>query len=86
MYFKFKESKNMLEKMKEIIATQLSVSEEEINENTSFKDDLGADSLDLFELVMALEEEYSIEIPMEDYENLGTVSDVINYLKDKGID
>ncbi len=76
----------MLEKMKEIIATQLSVSEEEINENTSFKDDLGADSLDLFELVMALEEEYSIEIPMEDYENLGTVSDVINYLKDKGID
>ncbi len=86
MYFKFKESKNMLEKMKEIIATQLSVSEEEINENTSFKDDLGADSLDLFELVMALEEEYSIEIPMEDYENLGTVADVINYLKDKGID
>ncbi|MCI8307640.1 MAG: acyl carrier protein [Lachnospiraceae bacterium] len=76
----------MLEKMKEIIATQLSVSEEEITENTSFKDDLGADSLDLFELVMALEEEYSIEIPMEDYENLATVADVINYLKEKAID
>lgn len=76
----------MLEKMKEIIAAQLSVSEEEITENTSFKDDLGADSLDLFELVMALEEEYSIEIPMEDYENLATVSDVINYLREKGID
>lgn len=76
----------MLEKMKEIIAAQLSVSEEEITENTSFKDDLGADSLDLFELVMALEEEYSIEIPMEDYENLATVADVINYLREKGID
>jgi len=76
----------MLEKMKEIIASQLNVSEDEINESTSFKDDLGADSLDLFELVMALEEEYSIEIPMEDYENLDTVSDVLNYLKEKGLE
>ncbi len=76
----------MLEKMKEIIASQLNVSEDEINESTSFKDDLGADSLDLFELVMALEEEYSIEIPMEDYENLDTVNDVLNYLKEKGLE
>ena len=76
----------MLDKMKEIIATQLSVSEDEIAEGTSFKDDLGADSLDLFELVMALEEEYSLEIPMEDYENLITVGDAINYLKSKGIE
>ena len=81
-----KGEKKMLDKMKEIIATQLSVSEDEINEGTSFKDDLGADSLDLFELVMALEEEYSLEIPMEDYENLVTVGDAMNYLKSKGID
>ena len=51
----------MLEKMKEIIASQLNVSEGEVTESASFKDDLGADSLDLFELVMALEEEYSGE-------------------------
>ncbi len=76
----------MLEKMKEIIASQLNVSEDEVTESASFKDDLGADSLDLFELVMALEEEYSIEIPMDDYEELDTVADVINYLRDKGIE
>jgi len=76
----------MLDKMKEIIATQLSVSEDEVTENASFKDDLGADSLDLFELVMALEEEYSLEIPMEDYEGLVTVGDAMNYLKSKGIE
>ena len=76
----------MLTKMKEIIATQLCISEDEITETSSFKDDLGADSLDLFELVMALEEEYSIEIPMEDYEQLDAVTDVINYLREKGIE
>ncbi len=76
----------MLEKMKEIISAQLNVSEDEITESASFKDDLGADSLDLFELVMALEEEYSLEIPMDDYENMETVADVINYLKDRGIE
>ena len=56
----------MLEKMREIIAEQLSCDEGEINLETSFKDDLGADSLDLFELVMALEDEYSVEIPAEE--------------------
>ena len=76
----------MLEKMKEIIASQLNVSEGEVTESASFKDDLGADSLDLFELVMALEEEYSIEIPMDDYEELDTVADFINYLREKGIE
>ena len=76
----------MLEKMKEIIASQLNVSEGEVTESASFKDDLGADSLELFELVMALEEEYSIEIPMDDYEELDTVADVINYLREKGIE
>ncbi len=76
----------MFEKMKSIIAAQLNVSEDEVTEEASFKDDLDADSLDLFELVMALEEEYSIEIPMEDYENLETVGDVVKYLKSKGIE
>ena len=74
----------MLEKMKEIIADQLSVSEDEVTLEASFKDDLDADSLDLFELVMALEEEYDVEIPSDDLAELNTVGDVINYLKDKG--
>ena len=76
----------MFEKMREIIAAQLNISEDEVTEDASLKDDLGADSLDLFELVMALEEEYSIEIPTEEYENLDTVSDVIEYLKTRGIE
>lgn len=76
----------MLEKMKEIIAEQLSVEADGITMETSFKEDLGADSLDLFELVMALEDEYSIEIPSEDLQNLLTVGDVMNYLKDKGVE
>lgn len=76
----------MLEKMKELIADQLSVDADSITENSSFKEDLGADSLDLFELVMALEDEYSIEIPSEDLEKLATVGDVMNYLKEKGVE
>ena len=70
----------------EIIAEQLSVDESEIALETSFKDDLGADSLDLFELVMALEEEYDVEIPSDDLTELNTVEDVINYLKNKGVE
>ena len=76
----------MLEKMKEIIAEQLSVEEDSITEASSFKDDLGADSLDLFELAMALEDTYSVEIPSEDLENLTTVGKVIDYLKAKGVE
>ena len=76
----------MLEKMKEIIADQLSVSEDEVTLEASFKDDLDADSLDLFEIVMALEEEYDVEIPSDDLAELNTVGDVINYLKDKGVE
>ena len=68
----------MLEKMKEIIADQLSVSEDEVTLEASFKEDLDADSLDLFELVMALEEEYDVEIPSDDLAELNTVGDVIN--------
>ena len=76
----------MLEKLKTIIAEQLSINEEEISAESNFKDDLGADSLDLFELVMALEDEYSVEIPSEDLEKLATVGDVAEYLKEKGVE
>ncbi len=76
----------MLENLKEIIAEQLNVDESEITESASFKDDLGADSLDLFELVMAIEEKFDVEIPSEDLNNIVTVEDVINYLKEKGVE
>lgn len=76
----------MEEKIIGIIAEQLSANEEEINMETSFADDLGADSLDLFELVSALEEEYEVEIPSEDLESLSTVGDVVEYLRAKGIE
>ena len=78
--------KNMLEKMKELIADQLSIDADTITEESSFKDDLGADSLDLFELVMALEDEYSVEIPADDLQKLATVGDVMKYLKSKGVE
>ena len=76
----------MLERMKELIADQLSVDAATITEASSFKDDLGADSLDLFELVMALEDENSVEIPAEDLQQMATVGDVMKYLKDKGVE
>ena len=76
----------MLEKMKEMVADQLNVDAAEITAETSFKDDPGADSLDLFELVMALEEEYNVEIPSEDLEKLTTVGAVMDYLKSKGVE
>ncbi len=76
----------MLEKLKTIIAEQLNVGEDEITAESNFKDDLGADSLDLFELVMSLEEEYGVEIPSEDLEKIATVNDVMEYLKAKGVE
>ena len=76
----------MLEKMKEIIADQLSVDADTITDDSKFKEDLGADSLDLFELVMALEDEYSVEIPAEDLEKLTSVGEVMDYLKAKGVE
>ena len=76
----------MLEKMKEMIADQLSVDEDKITLESNFKDDLDADSLDLFELVMALEEEYGIEIPSEELESLTTVGASIDYLKAHGVE
>ena len=71
----------MLEKMREIIAEQLNCDGETIGLDTSFKDDLGADSLDLFEMVMALEEEFGKEIPTEDLEKIATIGDVVSYLE-----
>lgn len=77
----------MLEKIAEIIEEQLgTVSKDEITEETSFKDDLGADSLDLFELVMRCEEEYGIEFPSDNLENIKTVGDVLNFIKAQGIE
>lgn len=76
----------MLEEMREMIAEQLNCEESSITESTSFKDDLGADSLDLFELVMALEEKYEAEIPSEELAELTTVGAVMEYLKNKGVE
>lgn len=71
------------EKIKDIIAEQLGVKKEEIKPESSFIDDLGADSLDTVELVMALEEEFGIEIPDEDAEKMATVGDAIKYIEEK---
>ena len=70
----------MLEKVKEIVAENLGADINTLTEETSFKDDLGADSLDLFKMVMALEEEYGKEIPTEDLEKLTTIGEVVEYL------
>lgn len=76
----------MFERVKEIIEEQLSLDGVEITTESNFKEDLGADSLDLFELVMAFEEEYGVEIPSEDLEQITTVGSVIEYLKSKGVE
>jgi acyl carrier protein len=71
-------------KVKEVIVEQLGVDPERVKPEASFIDDLGADSLDIVELVMAMEEEFGIEIPDEDAEKLKTVGDVASYLQAKG--
>ena len=71
------------DKIKQIIADQLGVKKEEVTENAKFVDDLGADSLDTVELVMALEEEFGIEIPDEEAEKLVTVGDALRYIEEK---
>ena len=81
-----KENKIMLEKVKETVAEALGADIDTITAETSFKEDLGADSLDLFEMVMALEEEFGVEIPSEDLEKIATVGDVVNYLKEHGVE
>ena len=72
------------DKVKSIIAEQLGVKIEEVTPEASFIDDLGADSLDTVELIMALEEEFNLEIPDEDAEKMTKVSDAIKYIEDKG--
>ena len=75
-------SEEIFEKIKNIIVEQLQVSDTSVTEESSFIDDLGADSLDLVELIMALEEEFGIEIPDADAEKVVTVGDVVNYIKE----
>lgn len=72
-----------LDRVKTIIVSQLGVDENEVKTESSFVDDLGADSLDVVELVMALEEEFDLEIPDEDAERINTVAEIISYLEEK---
>ncbi|MDK2972487.1 MAG: acyl carrier protein [Candidatus Sumerlaeota bacterium] len=72
------------EKVKECIVSQLGVNEEEVTTEASFIDDLGADSLDIVELVMAFEEKFGIEIPDDDAEKIRTVGDAVKYITEKG--
>ncbi len=76
----------MFDKIKAIMMEQLNIDENDITEDTSFKDDLGLDSLDLFELAMAMEEEFGIEIPQEELENIVTVGDAVEFIKENGIE
>ncbi len=71
----------MFEKIQEMIAENLGVDKDQVVEGASFSEDLEADSLDLFELAMALEEEFGIEIPAEDLEKIATVGDVVKYIE-----
>jgi acyl carrier protein len=75
-------SEEIFDKVKEIIIEQLGVTESSITMEASFIDDLGADSLDIVELIMALEEEFDLEIPDSDAEKVVTVGDVVEYIKD----
>jgi acyl carrier protein len=72
----------LFDKIKAVIADKLSIDEEEIKMDSSFIDDLGADSLDIVELVMALEDEFDLEIPDEEAEKISTVADVVEYIKE----
>ena len=71
----------MFEELRAIVAENLGVEESELTMETSFREDLEADSLDLFEMVMAVEEKYDVEIPSEELENLNTITDVIKYIE-----
>jgi acyl carrier protein len=79
----FMAEKSIEERVKDIIVEQLGVNPEQVTPSASFIEDLGADSLDTVELVMAFEEEFSVEVPDEDAEKLQTVGDVIKYIEEK---
>jgi len=74
---------DIMKELKEIIIEKLSVTEDQITEEARFQEDLGADSLDVVELVMAIEEKFDIEVPDEDAEKIRTVGDAVNYIKEK---
>lgn len=76
----------MFEKLVEILKEQLNLDGKEIKPESSFKEDLEVDSLDLFELVMAIEDEFGVEIPSGDLEKLTTIQSVMDYLKEKGVE
>lgn len=78
------EREEILEKVKVVIVDQLNVEEDDVVEDAAFVDDLGADSLDIVELVMALEEEFGISIPDEDAENIKTVGNAVAYIESNG--
>jgi len=73
----------LFEQVKEIIVQELSVAEEKVKESSTFESDLRADSLDIVELVMELEEKFEIEIPEEDFEQIKTVGDLVRYIEGK---
>jgi len=73
---------NILERVIDIVAEELAVDSDEVTEDSSFIEDLGADSLDVVELVMAFEEEFDVEIPDEDAEDIRTVKDAVSYLEE----
>ena len=76
----------MFDKVKAIFEEPLGVSQDEMKLDTNFKDDLGVDSLDLYEIVMKLEDEFDVEIPAEELDDVATFEDVLNYLKSKGVE
>ena len=76
----------MFDKVKAIFEEQLGVSQDEMQLDTNFKDDLGVDSLDLYEIVMKMKDEFDVEIPAEELEDVATFEDVLNYLKSKGVE
>jgi acyl carrier protein len=82
-YTKEEDMEDIFERVKKIVIEQLGVNESQITEDASYIDDLGADSLDTVELVMALEEEFGVEIPDEDAEKITTVSQTVAYIKEK---
>ena len=73
----------IFDKLKELVVDQLGVEEDEVTMEASMQDDLGADSLDLVDLVMSVEEEFGVKVADEDLENIMTVGDIVNYIEDR---